>query len=176
MSSKKLLGPLSAVVLCFAVFGLTNAIEQRDDPIIVGGLPFAPTIAPSDDEFIVTGLDFAPDFSKDPFPPYPDLPSASDLKAESSKPINTNNIRPTILYGFEGCDSYASDIIKETYKDFHKLANQPELYKDIDWNAPEAKEFWGATAGRNKIPDDTKNEIRREFPPPVRQLIRLFIN
>lgn len=104
-----------------------------------------------------TVWDYAPDFSKDPFPPYP------DLKNSDGSSITVQNLRGVHLYGWKGCQKKESDGIKEAYNDFYKMAQLPELYANIDWNDKAAREFWGPSTGKTKIPDGTRNEIQRAF-------------
>ena len=103
-------------------------------------------------------LDYAPDFSNDPFPPFPPV-----HKSDGSN-YTAENFRATRLFGWKGCDVYEQKIIVETWKDFHKLANQPSVYKNIDWNSQAAKEFWGhSTDPKMAISDKTKSEIKQIF-------------
>jgi len=64
----------------------------------------------------------APDFSKDPFPPYPSIDN-----------ITTKSIRGTRLYGWKGCAHEETQKIAEAYDDFYTLAQQPDVYNNIDW-------------------------------------------
>lgn len=103
-------------------------------------------------------LDFAPDFSNDPFPPYPDI-----YQADGSN-FTAENWRGTRLFGWVGCDKGARNIITETWDDFYKLAQQPSLYKNIDWDSQAAKEIWGDPVDhRKQLSDHTKSQIQQIF-------------
>lgn len=103
-----------------------------------------------------TVWDFAPDFSKDPFPPYP------DLKDDSGNNLTTENIRGVHLFGWKGCTSDETRQIQEAYNDFYTLANQFSVYNNIAWDSPAATDFWGPASGPNQIPDNTRKEIQRQ--------------
>ena len=102
-------------------------------------------------------LDYGPDFSKDPFPPYPDVmnPDGSNITVE--------NWRGVRLFGWKGCDSGAQSIIVETMKHFHTLADQKALWKDIDWDPPAARDIWGHSDDpRKAVLDNIKPQIKRQ--------------
>jgi hypothetical protein len=100
--------------------------------------------------------DYAPDFSKDPIQPYP------DLKKPDGTNISVENIRGTHLFGFRGCAKGDADNIKQAYKDFHTLADQLDVYNNIDWTSDAANDFWGPTTGDNVVPENTRKEIQRK--------------
>lgn len=77
--------------------------------------------------------DLAPDFRNDPIQPFP------DLKDPDGKNLTTENIRGVHLFGFKGCTNHEGNDIKVAYNDFYKLAQQPELYKSINWSDPVPK-------------------------------------
>lgn len=104
-----------------------------------------------------TVWDYAPDFSKDSFPPYP------DLKNPDGSNITVQNLRGVHLFGWKGCHSTESKGIKETYDDFYKMAQLAELYNNIDSKDKAAREFWGPSIGKSTIPDETRDEIQRAF-------------
>jgi len=83
-----------------------------------------------------TVWDYAPDFSKDSFPPYP------DLKNPDGSNITVQNLRGVHLFGWKGCHSTESKGIKETYDDFYKMAQLAELYNNIDWKDKAAREYF----------------------------------
>ena len=130
----------SSVVL-FCLFSSIRAVpfEERDTNSV----------------YNITGYDFAPNHSKDPFPPYP------DLKDDKGNPIDPKSVRGTRLFGWTGCDVNEQKIIVESYNDFYKLAQQKEVYDNIDWTDKSATEFWGASKGKKAISDDTKKQIKR---------------
>jgi hypothetical protein len=100
--------------------------------------------------------DYAPDFSRDPIQPYP------DLKNPDGTNISVVNIRGVHLFGFRGCLSKETNDIKEAYNDFYTLANQFDVYNNIDWTSAAANDFWGPTSGLNVIPTNTRKEIQRK--------------
>jgi len=101
-------------------------------------------------------LDYAPDFSKDPFPPWPNVYN------DNGSNITTENWRGTKLFGWKGCDGEEQRIIVETMKQFYKLAQQEALWKDIDWDSQAAKEIWGHGTGNKEIFDNVKLQIKRK--------------
>ena len=52
------------------------------------------------------------------------------MNADASN-VSVENWRGTKLFGWKGCDKYERRIIIETMKDFHTLANQEALWKEI---------------------------------------------
>ncbi|KAL9618507.1 MAG: hypothetical protein Q9160_006763 [Pyrenula sp. 1 TL-2023] len=135
-SLKRPIGLLKLVLLCSSILGTYAHIEPRDE------------------DYTVTGFDYAPDYSKDPHPPYP------DLKDKNGKNIDVKNVRGVHLFGWTACEQNERSIIEETYDDFYKLAQQQEVYNNIDWNHQAAREFWGAASGKKPIKDDTKKQIQ----------------
>jgi len=103
--------------------------------------------------------DYAPDFSKDAYPPYPNItnPDGSNLTIE--------NWRGTKLYGWKGCTPHEANDIAQTYNDFHKIVSTDGIYKNIDWSHAAATDFWGPADGDYQIPDDTRKEIQRKNLP-----------
>ena len=96
----------------------------------------------------------APDFSHDSSPPYPPLSEDGD--------VNGTGLLYTRLFGWKGCSTNEKNIIKQTYNDFCRLAQQKSLWQNIDWNSQPAQEFWGhATQPNKQISDTTKREIKR---------------
>ncbi|KAL9106050.1 MAG: hypothetical protein Q9227_008893 [Pyrenula ochraceoflavens] len=103
-------------------------------------------------------LDYAPDFSKDPFPPFPDVHNSDGSN------ITIDNWRGTYLFGWKGCDKNAKNIIIETYNDFQTLAGEDSVYKNLDWNSPAARDIWGHSSDPSKaLSDDTKKQIKRKI-------------
>jgi hypothetical protein len=101
-------------------------------------------------------LDYAPDFSKDPFPPWPDIynPDGSN--------ISVQNWRGTKLFGWKGCKKPERDMIAQAFRDFYKLSQQKQLWDGIDWEHQASKEFWGKSDDdRKKVQDDRKMQIER---------------
>nr|KMM68791.1 hypothetical protein CPAG_05115 [Coccidioides posadasii RMSCC 3488] len=97
-----------------------------------------------------------PNALDDKFTPYPNL--AAD--------INDVSIRlshPAQLYEWNGCSSDERNAISEAYRDFDHLANQPDVFADIDWNHQAAKDFWGPVKGDGKVSDKRKEEIQGAF-------------
>jgi len=72
--------------------------------------------------------DVAPNFKNDAIQPYP------DLKGPKGEDLTIANLRGVHLFGWKGCSGDEGKWIKEAYNDFYKLAQQPELYNNIDWN------------------------------------------
>lgn len=72
--------------------------------------------------------DEAPNFKNNPIQPYP------DLRGSNGEYLTIENLRGVHLFGWKGCSGEESKWIKEAYNDFYKLAKQPELYNNIDWN------------------------------------------
>jgi hypothetical protein len=102
-------------------------------------------------------LDYAPDFSKDPFPPYPDV-----YQADGSN-FTAENWRGTRLFGWKGCGKQERNIIVETWNDFHTLSSQDAL-KNIDWDSQAAQEIWGHdTRPRYMIPAERKAQIKQIY-------------
>ena len=115
-----------------------------------------PFISPSTSK--LNPLDYAPDFSNDPFPPYPPVhrSDGSNFTAE--------NWRGTRLFGWKGCAENEVNLITQAWNDFYKLAQQKDLYKDIDWTSQAALDIWGhSTAPRRQLSDETKKEIKQIF-------------
>jgi hypothetical protein len=113
------------------------------------------------DPYNITGFDFAPDYSKDKFPPYPPL-------AGPDGRIVIENLRGTRLYGWKGCEAKETNLITEAWDDFHKLADQLEVSNNIGFNEQSAREFWGASSGRNALSQDTKKQILRKSQPGLK--------
>ena len=101
-------------------------------------------------------LDYAPDFSKDPFPPWPNVYN------DDGSNITTENWRGTKLFGWKGCDKDEQNIIVEAMQQFYKLAQQEALWKEINWNSQAAKEIWGHGTGNKEILDNVKLKIKRK--------------
>ncbi|KAL8720304.1 MAG: hypothetical protein Q9225_002816 [Loekoesia sp. 1 TL-2023] len=101
--------------------------------------------------------DEAPDFKNDPIQPYP------DLKGPNGEDLTIENLRGVHLFGWKGCSGDEGKWIKEAYNDFYKLAQQPELYNNIDWNDQVIKDFFGPNSNNYKIPDDTRAEIQQIY-------------
>ena len=72
--------------------------------------------------------DEAPDFSKDAIPPYP------DLKGPQGQDLTIASLRGVHLFGWKGCTGDEGKQIAKAYDDFYKLAQQPAVYNNIDWN------------------------------------------
>ena len=72
--------------------------------------------------------DEAPKFQNDSIQPFP------DLKGPNGEDLTIENLRGVHLFGWKGCSGDEGKWIKEAYGDFYKLAQQPELYNNIDWN------------------------------------------
>lgn len=72
--------------------------------------------------------DEAPQFQNDSFPPYPSLTDPD------GNPLSIENLRGVHLFGWKGCTDPHKTMISQTYDDFYKLAQQPELYNNIDWS------------------------------------------
>ena len=72
--------------------------------------------------------DEAPKFKDDSIQPYP------DLKGPNGKELTIKELRGVHLFGFKGCTEGKGKAIKESYDDFYELANQPELYDQINWS------------------------------------------
>ena len=72
--------------------------------------------------------DEAPDFKNDAIQPYP------DLKGSNGEDLTIASLRGVHLFGWKGCSGQEGKWIQEAYNDFYKLAQQPELYNNIDWN------------------------------------------
>lgn len=72
--------------------------------------------------------DEAPDFKNDAIQPFP------DLKGPNGEDLTIENLRGVHLFGWKGCSGDEGKWIKEAYGDFYKLAQQPELYNNIDWS------------------------------------------
>jgi hypothetical protein len=104
-----------------------------------------------------TVWDFAPSFAGDAIQPYPDL-TGSD-----GNNISVDSLRGTHLFGWKGCTGERAKLIKQAYNDFYTLANQLEVYNNIDWSGQAATDFWGPADGKYKIPDNTREEIAREY-------------
>lgn len=103
-------------------------------------------------------LDYGPDFSDDPFPPYP------SVYQEDGSNFTAANWRGTRLFKWKGCDENQVNAITQAWNDFHKLASQEELYKDIDWTSQAALDIWGhSTDPRKQLSDDTKAEIKQIY-------------
>ena len=66
-------------------------------------------------------LDYALEFSKDPFPPWPNVYN------DDGSNITTENWRGTKLFGWKGCDKDEQNIIVEAMQQFYKLAQQEAL-------------------------------------------------
>lgn len=148
-------------MLAILLHGLLSAFLIRH----VDGKPFDDTQEPTrveardwDPSSTPHPLDYAPDFAQDPFPPFPDIhnPDGSN--------ISTQNWRGTRLFGWKGCGSRERDTITQAFQDFHMLANQKELYDNIDFDAPAAKDIWGHGAGSKVLRDDIKEQIKRKIP------------
>ncbi|KAL9124459.1 MAG: hypothetical protein Q9217_006211 [Psora testacea] len=101
--------------------------------------------------------DEAPDFKNDPIQPYP------DLKSSNGEDLTIENLRGVHLFGWKGCSGDEGKWIKEAYNDFYKLAQQPELYNNIDWSDQVIKDFFGPNSNNYKIPDDTRAEIQQIY-------------
>lgn len=115
-------------------------------------------LGPRNPDIIPHHLDYAPDFSKDAFIPWP-----TDTNPDGSN-ISTENWRGTKIFGWDGCNVKQQKILVETFQHFHKLANQEALWKDIDWNAPAARDIWGhATDDRKAVLDSVKLQIKQIF-------------
>jgi hypothetical protein len=102
-----------------------------------------------------TVWDFAPSFAGDAIQPFPDLTDSSGNN------ISVDSLRGTHLFGWKGCTGERAKLIKQAYNDFYTLSNQLEVYNNIDWNGQAATDFWGPSSGKNKIPDNTREEIAR---------------
>ena len=113
--------PQSSFALPLLALISSSAILHVTATPLHGELPDA--LKPRQSEAKPHPLDYAPDFSKDTFPPYPDVrnPDGSNITVE--------NWRGTRLFGWKGCDKGAQSIIVETMEHFHKLANQEALGK-----------------------------------------------
>lgn len=136
----------------------TRAGEGEDDypSPIDPGLPTPPDAGGGAGTSI---WDFAPDFSNDPFPPYP------PVKNPDGSNITIENLRGTRLYGWYGCPSDRVNVIQRAYRDFNTLSSQDGVYRNIDWSAQAATDFWGAAGSPPwKIPDDTRAEIQSTSP------------
>ena len=146
----------SLVAFNILLQGLNSyAILKASATPIQGDSPDA--IQPRQSEATPHPLDYAPNFSQDPFPPWPAVtnPDGSNISVE--------NWRGTRLFGWKGCEPNAQKVVVETMNDFHKLANQESLWKDIDWNSQAAKDIWGHSTNKRKaIPDDVRSQIKRK--------------
>jgi hypothetical protein len=107
------------------------------------------------DPYNITAFDFSPDYSKDPFPPYPPL-------AGPDGRIDIENLRGTRLYGWRGCGVQEVNAITQAWKDFHTIADQLDVYNNIAFDQRPAKEFWGASAGRDMLKPETRKQILRK--------------
>lgn len=85
------------------------------------------------------------------------------LKNPDGSNITTENLRGTRLYGWADCQTNEINDITEAWNDFHTLANQDSVYKNIDWSENIARDFWGPSTGPNAIPDSRKTEILRRL-------------
>lgn len=136
---------LSRIPFIFLFHGLisSDAILYVITTPVQRDIPDA--LRPRQSEATLHPLDCAPDFSQDSYPPRPEVtkPDGSNIAVE--------NLRGTRLFGWKGCDSGAREIIVETMKHFHTLADQEALWKDIDWDSPAAKEIWGHTPDGKKV-------------------------
>ncbi|KAL9622665.1 MAG: hypothetical protein Q9160_002975 [Pyrenula sp. 1 TL-2023] len=162
MQSCRTLGILlHSLISTFLVIRVNGVpVDDKYEPTRVEARNWDPSSTPHP-------LDYAPDFSKDPFPPFPDIhnPDGSN--------ISTQNWRGTKLFGWKGCGKNERDIIVQAFQDFHMLANQKELYDNIDFEAPAAKDIWGHGTGANAVRDDIKEQIKRESDNIVH--VRLWI-
>jgi hypothetical protein len=121
------------------------------------GNPGSIPIQPGGSKTLPNPLDYAPDFSKDLFPPWPNVHN------NDGSNITVQNWRGTKLFGWKGCGKSERDIIIEAFRDFQKLAQQKELWENIDWNAAAAKEIWGHSENdRKAVQDDRKLQIKRK--------------
>jgi hypothetical protein len=145
---------LNALLLCSSIARVIAA------PIIPINDTFSIPISP---------LDFGVDYTNDPFPPYPPFTNPDGSN------ISIANLRGTRLYGWKGCASSEMNIITQAYNDFHTLAKQPAIYKNIDFSSLAARQFWGPVTGRNRINNDRMKEIQRKFyrTRPTRKLTPL---
>ncbi|KAL8637973.1 MAG: hypothetical protein Q9228_004832, partial [Teloschistes exilis] len=111
-----------------------------------------------DSDIIPHPLDYAPDFSKDLFPPWPPVTNPDGPN------ISTENWRGTKIFGWKGCELDDQKILVETFADFHKLASQEALWKNIDWDSAAAKDIWGhATDEKKMLLDNIKPQIKQVF-------------
>lgn len=101
-------------------------------PFFAATSSFISSVAADLDEYKspngTTIWDEAPNFKNDPIQPYP------DLKGPNGEDLTIENLRGVHLFGYKGCSGQESVWIKEAYSDFYKLAQQPELYNNIDWS------------------------------------------
>ena len=103
-------------------------------------------------------LDYAPDFSNDPFPSYPPVHQSDGSNFTAA------NWRGTRLFGRKGCNKNQVNLITEAWNDFYKLAQQKELYDEIDWSSQAALDIWGhSTAPKKQLSDETKKETKQIF-------------
>ena len=72
--------------------------------------------------------DEAPDFSNDTIPPFP------SLKDAQGQDLTIANLRGVHLFGWKGCTGDQGKQVAEAYSDFYKLAKQPAVYNNIDWD------------------------------------------
>ncbi|KAI4197393.1 MAG: hypothetical protein LQ350_005944 [Teloschistes chrysophthalmus] len=130
-------------------------------PFFAATSSFISSVAADLDEYKspngTTIWDEAPNFKNDPIQPYP------DLKGPNGEDLTIENLRGVHLFGYKGCSGQESVWIKEAYSDFYKLAQQPELYNNIDWSDEAIKEFFGPNSNAYKIPPDTRAEIQQIF-------------
>jgi hypothetical protein len=99
--------------------------------------------------------DHAPDFSNDGHQPFP------SLKDDDGNDISVENLRGTRLFGYKGCEKEEANKIDQAFKDFHTLVSQNGVHSNIDWAHAAAVDFFGPSAGKYRIPDDTRKEIQR---------------
>ncbi|KAL9585289.1 MAG: hypothetical protein Q9212_001613 [Teloschistes hypoglaucus] len=130
-------------------------------PFVAATSSFFSSVAADLDEYKspigTTIWDEAPNFKNDPIQPYP------DLKGPNGEDLTIENLRGVHLFGFKGCSGEEGAWIKEAYGDFYKLAQQAELYNNIDWNDQVMKDFFGPNSKAYKIPPDTRAEIQQIF-------------
>lgn len=103
-----------------------------------------------------TAWDYAPDIGNDPFSPYPSIKNADGSN------ITAENLRGARLFGYWGCNEERRRLINGAYDDFHKLADQLELWNKIDWKGDAAQDFFAVDDDEKNIhiPDDTRKEIK----------------
>jgi hypothetical protein len=134
-SDRAFAAPLNALLLCSLIVHVTAAPSTLHS----GFFPIPQS-----------ALEFGVDYTKDPFPPYPAVTNPDGTN------ISALNLRGTRLYGWKGCDVSEEKIIAQTYNDFYTLAQQPSLYKNLDFSSAASREFWGPSAGKNRINDNRK--------------------
>ncbi|KAG8531808.1 uncharacterized protein KY384_003444 [Bacidia gigantensis] len=120
--------------------------------------PIPSVLRPRQTEATPHPLDYAPDFSKDPFPPWP------NVNKDDGSRLETQNWRGTKLFGWKGCEKQDQQTIVQTFNDFYTLAQQKSVWDDIDWDSQAAQEIWGhATDDRKKVLDSVKPQIKHIF-------------